>query len=160
MLTQEQLKELLDYDPDTGHFAWRVDRGSAYAGKRAGYLNCYGYRKIEICGRAYAAHRLAWLYVYGEGPATDVDHIDRNKSNNSILNLRLATDSENVQNSNVRIDSTCGCKGVGWHKAAKKWAAYITLHGTQKHLGLYSTLLDAAAARKSAEIELHPYRAA
>ena len=161
MLTQDRLKELLNYDPLTGIFSWRAQVGPrAYAGKRAGYLNSYGYRKIEIKGRAYAAHRLAWLYSYDDWPPTDVDHIDRDKDNNAVANLRLVTDSENVQNSNLRADNACGCKGVHWHKAAGKWVAYITLHGTQKHLGVHPTLFDAVCARKSAEIELHPYRAA
>ena len=91
-LTAERLRGLLEYDGTTGVFHWKG------TGERAGSIQDKGYRTIEIGGRSYYAHRLAWLYTYGSWPNDELDHIDRNKDNNSISNLRDVSRSENNRN--------------------------------------------------------------
>lgn len=158
MLTQERLKELLDYDPGTGVFSWIVDRGgTAKAGSVAGRLNGNTYLQIMVDGKRYCAHRLAWLYVHGEFPPDQLDHINRIRTDNRISNLRPATGTENNQNCSKRSDNTSGVIGVGWHKKCGKWVAHIRLNGRRKHLGLYDTIEEAAAARASAKAELHTF---
>lgn len=106
MITQEELKRLLHYNPDTGNFTWLVKRGSHAAIRRAGYYhnknkykNSFGYRKIEIYDIQYFEHRLAWLYVYGLLPPDDmhIDHINGCHDDNRIVNLRVVTPFENTQ---------------------------------------------------------------
>lgn len=87
MLTVERLRELLDYDPETGVFRWKEPRRKCRVGEVAGSLRKDGYVKIQVDGRFYQAHRLAWLCVYGVWPSA-IDHIDGNRANNAIANLR------------------------------------------------------------------------
>jgi hypothetical protein len=98
MLTAERLRELLDYDPETGRFIWRKDHPTAKhikAGSVAGTKNGRGYWVIGVAGAKYVAHRLAWLYVTGEWPAHLVDHENGDRLDNRFANLREATDSQN-----------------------------------------------------------------
>lgn len=97
MITQEQLKELLDYDPDTGIFTWKVDRIAIGAGRKAGWLSPRGYIYITINSRRYLAHRLVWLYAHGFLPS-ELDHINRDASDNRLCNLRVVTGSQNNRN--------------------------------------------------------------
>ena len=155
ILTQDQLKNLLDYAPDTGKFTWRVNRkGGAKAGDDAGRFDGKGYRQIQIDGRLYAMHRLAWLYVYGVWPGNEIDHINRDKTDNRICNLRQADRSLNTRNTRLRRDSTTGAKGVCWSKQTQKWVSRINIKGKRKHIGFYDSLADAVQARKIAEIIL------
>jgi hypothetical protein len=150
MLTAERLREVLAYDPETGVFTRRVSRGPMSAGSTAGYPDRDGYLMVCIDYQAYFAHRLAWLYTFGEWPSEDIDHIDRNPSNNALANLRPASRSENLANTKARRDNTSGKKGVWWHKSAKKWAAGITVKRRAHHLGLFESIEDAAAAYEHA----------
>lgn len=161
IITQAELKALLHYDPLTGVFTnakWRGKRGAP--GAVAGHVNSHGYVKVKIRTKIYSAHRLAWLYVYGAFPAAEIDHIDRNRANNKIANLRNVTGSENCQNISVRCDNSSGYKGVGWHKQHAKWRARIMLNGKHLHLGLFAELVDAAAAYTVAATRFHPNRPA
>src|SRR5574337_1093125 len=94
-LAQEKLKELLEYNPVSGDFYWKVNRGNARAGDKAGTIkvvkDAWSCISIMVSGKHYLAHRLAWFYIYGEWPDTDIDHKDGNSLNNAFLNLRLAT---------------------------------------------------------------------
>ena len=90
LLTQDGLRQLLNYDPDMGAFTWRQGRGPVRAGGVAGCLTRKGYRRIQIDGQNYMAHRLAWLYMYGSWPPEQIDHINEIKSDNRLDNLRLA----------------------------------------------------------------------
>jgi hypothetical protein len=138
MLTQKQLKELLSYDPDTGLFTWLVNRPAGVkAGDQAGHLNKKdGYWTIKVLGKQYAAHRLAWFYSYGHWPI-DLDHKDRVRSNNSLLNLREATPTQNGKNTGMRPSNTSGFKGVTWNRKCGKWQAQAKLSGESHHLGLF-----------------------
>jgi hypothetical protein len=135
--TQSRLKQLLSYDPETGQFLWQELRGNA----KAEYVgvNCNGYRRICVDGVRYFAHRLVWLYVYGEYPEGGIDHINRNKTDNRIANLRLATPAQNGANKT--------CAGVWWHKKNEKWVAMIQRGGAKIYLGSFVTRDQATAAR-------------
>jgi hypothetical protein len=160
MLSALDVRELLDYDQSTGVFRWKYTMGgSAKAGTVAGSTDSKGYRQIKVNGRLYLAHRLAWLYVHGESPAGDLDHIDRNPSNNAIANLRPCTHAENHQNTGLRSDSSSGVTGVSFVKSSGKWLAYINVNGKRVRLGLFGTIEEASAARAKAKAEHHTFGA-
>lgn len=147
MLTQERLKELLHYDPDTGVFTWKVAAGRRVrVGSVAGYHDDKGYIRIGIDGRAYRAHRLAFLYMCGAFPPAEVDHIDHCESNNRWGNLRMATAAENQKNTVMRSKNTSGYKGVVWDKLGGNWRARAALNGRLISLGSYPTAEAASAA--------------
>jgi hypothetical protein len=151
MLTAEILRELLDYDPETGVFTWLAGRR---AGKIAGGFRSDGYHTISIgSSRRYFAQRLAFLYVYGRWPAEDVDHIDGNPSNNAIVNLREATRSQNLQNKRSRSNTSSGLKGVTWQ--GRKWVARIKRDGRNDYLGSFKTAEEAHAAYCAAAREAY-----
>ena len=110
-----------------------------------------GYTSIMISGKNYRAHRLAWLYVYGYLPEHEIDHIDRDKSNNKIDNLRHVSCSCNKRNVGLRQDNTSGIKGVYWDKQSDKWRAQITANNKQHHLGLFTDFTEAVCTRLAAE---------
>lgn len=148
MLTQERLKELLDYDPETGVFVWKVGKGSrAQAGQRAGCGDGKGYTQIKIDKKLYLAHRLVWFYAHGRWPKEEIDHINRVKNDNRIDNLREVTHQQQQFNK--------GAKGYYWSKWAKKWMARIKLNGKMKYIGYYDTEEEASAAYLAAKKELH-----
>lgn len=146
-LTQARLKELLHYNPETGVFTWRIPRNcnNATAGSSAGSADQLGYVKIRVDRRLYKAHRLAFLYMLGEFPPDEVDHIDRDPSNNRWENLRSATRSENAANRGLQRNNTSGHRGVTWSRQLQKWMAQGQLRGRMRHLG-YFTDIDAAAS--------------
>jgi hypothetical protein len=155
-LTQERLKELLSYDPNTGVFTWLVSKGCVKANSVSGTKRKDGYIQIRTNKKLYLSHRLAWLYVYGELPENDLDHINEIKDDNRIVNLRLATDQENMQNvSSPRIDNTSGLRGVHWYKARQKWQSQIMVNKKRIHLGLFNTVKEAYEAYLKAKRESH-----
>lgn len=155
-LTQDRLKELLHYDPDTGVFTWKVSRGNARAGSVAGSVDGHhGYWLIGIDGGNHRAHRLAWFYVYGTQPDEQIDHINGVRSDNRINNLREATNSQNQRNTGARSHNTSGFKGVRWHKASGKYCAAIQHKGKRHHLGLFSGPDEAHAAYCKAADDMH-----
>lgn len=155
MLTQERLKELLDYDPETGVFIRLASRGNASKGAIAGSPDSKGYLRIFIEGKRYKAHRLAWLYVYGVWPAHQIDHINRTKSDNRIANLRETTNMQNCWNQGVRKNNKTRLLGVHLHKKTGKYRALIGVDNNTKHLGLYVTPEEAHAAYLAAKNEMH-----
>jgi hypothetical protein len=159
LITQERLKSLLTYDPDTGEFRWAVDQGSrGKLGDVAGTFTAKGYRYIRIARRGYMAHRLAWLYMTGNWPAAQVDHINRLKHDNRWVNLRAATNVENAQNQPVRCTNRSGVTGVHYYPRYKKWCASIRANRKRVFLGYFDKKDDAVAARKAAEITRQPFR--
>jgi HNH endonuclease len=146
-LTQERLKELLEYSPGTGVFRWRLPGPSGEpAGRRAG-TNHGGYRSIRIDGVRHYEHRLAWLYVYGEHPAGDIDHVNANRADNRISNLRDCSHAENLWNAVRRKAS----RFTGAFRSGDKWFAKITVNGRHYFLGTYDTREEAAAAYRCAD---------
>ena len=150
-LTQQRLKELLSYDQDTGAFVWRVQRGKALAGLVARTLNSSGHIKIGIDGYEYLAHRLAWLYVYGQMPENEIDHINGIRSDNSINNLRDVPSFVNRRNTARYSNNTTGVTGVS--KAKGKYRAYIEGYGRRICLGVFLTIEEASEARKKANVD-------
>ncbi len=151
-LTAEYLRSILHYDQETGIFTRKVRTAHRVkAGDVAGCPDGRGYLQIRVCSRKYRAHRLAWLHVYGEWPEDQLDHINRNRSDNRISNLREVTNKQNGQNASKRSDNKSGHPGVYWDKQKSKWRALITHNQKDIHLGYFENLEDAVAARKAAE---------
>lgn len=150
MLTQEKLKSLLSYSPETGLFTWLVSVGCVKAGNIAGANDGRGYTRIIIKNKNYKAHRLAWLYMTGKWPKHQIDHDDHVRDNNRWLNLSDATNSENQKNASLRKDNISGVPGVSPHKQSGKWQSRIKLNGKLKHLGLFNDKFEAICSRKSA----------
>lgn len=151
--TAERVRELLDYDPETGVFVWRVDRGPNKAGDVAGTLRSDGRRNIGIDGRYNRANRLAWIHFYGKQPENVIDHIDGNPENNAIANLRDVTVSVNGQNQKRANAGNKWPLGTSLHYG--KWEAKICLDGRRIYLGRYPSPELAHAAYVSAKRQLH-----
>jgi hypothetical protein len=124
---------------------------SVKVGDVAGSLDGEGYLLIMVQSRLYRAHRLAWLYVYGTWPEGQLDHINRNRSDNRISNLREVTNKQNHQNRSKPSNNTSGHPGVSWHKRDSKWLSSIRHNYKKTHLGYFTNIEDAIAARKAAE---------
>lgn len=136
-LTQTRLRELLDYNPETGEFTWKVTRrGRAAAGSVAGSPIGNGYIRVHVDGRKYRAHRLAFFYMTGEWPKDEVDHKDLNKSNNAWDNLRESTHTQNMQNRPAW--GSVPLKGVRLHECGK-YEAKIVISKKQHIIGYFST---------------------
>jgi hypothetical protein len=155
-LSVERVRELLHYEPDTGVFTRRIQRASYRAGEVAGFLH-EGYWELNVDVHYVKAHRLAWFYVHGEWPDGVIDHINRDKLDNRLANLRVVTISENRQNMSKYRSNTSGHKGVHWFKAVSKWQAQIKHEGRRHHLGLFHDIEDAAAAYAKAAAAFHKY---
>jgi hypothetical protein len=143
-----ELRQLLSYDHDSGVLTWRV-RGNV-----AGTVDAKGYVVVKVLGRTYKAARIAWAIFYGDWPSVSmcVDHIDQDKSNNAIVNLRLATSSQNRRNNNGNSGVASSLKGAYRHGV--KWRALIWVDGRLKNLGSFDTALEAHEAYCSAA-EVH-----
>lgn len=159
ILSQERLKELLEYDKNTGLFKRKVSISNRSKNQKSiGYKNKLGYIRICVDSKAYLAHRLAWLYEYGVWPKGVIDHIDRCTTNNCIKNLRDVRIKQNLENRDKPKNNTSGYKGVSWSKSMKKWIAMIGHEGKQIYLGKFVNVKDAAEAYKNASNEFHLYR--
>ena len=158
-LTQEYVKELINYDPCTGLVTWKVSRGKARAGSLASDVSVGStgkrYGRITIHKKRYKLHRIIWLYVYGSFPET-IDHINGNSLDNRITNLRNVDLRTNSLNRRVQNNSTSGIHGVNWHKTQRSWQVSIHDRNGYKYLGKFNNLFDAACVRKSAE-RIHGY---
>lgn len=153
-LTAERLRELVHYDPDTGIFTRKTDRGGFAVGSEMGCVSHRGYSKICIDKRRYYAHRLAWLYMHGETPKV-VDHINGNTSDNRLTNLRNVDQAGNLQNmKRMNRTNTSGFTGVT--RKRKRWTAQLSLNEKHVSLGVYETKEEAYAAYVEAKRILHP----
>lgn len=146
MITQETLMRHLHYDPSSGVFIRKIALcNRVKVGDIAGRTDFDGYSAIRVCGRLYKAHRLAWLYIYGETPVV-VDHINGVKSDNRISNLRSCTSKQNAENQRLRSNNRTGHRGVYWSSNEQRYKAQVG-HGRSLHfLGTFVNLTDALNA--------------
>ncbi len=141
-----ELKNRFEYNQDTGKF---IDIES---NKESGWITDNGYRIIGFKGTKYRAHRLAWLIIYGEFPENDIDHINGNRDDNRISNLRSVTRSENLKNQKIRSDNSSGVIGVSWGRSNSKWHVRIKSDVKYLYLGSFFDFFEACCVRKSAEV--------
>ena len=150
------VRAMLNYDRETGIFTRKVRTSNrVHVGEVAGCPNSEGHLTICLRGRNYYAHRLAWLYVYGEWPAGNLDHVNRDPSDNRISNLRICNQTQNNANTAPRKSNTSGFKGVSWSRKDRRWVAGIRVNGKKKFLGNFRTKEAAAEAYMGAAIDLH-----
>jgi hypothetical protein len=148
MISQSELKELLSYDNQTGIFARKN-------GKIVGWNDKFGYLKVEIKEKSYFLHRLAWLYEYGFFPDSHIDHVNGERSDNRICNLRLASRSQNLCNVARTKRNTSGIKNVSFHKESKKWRVVVSVNGKNKSFGLYHDIELAELVASEARNKYH-----
>lgn len=156
MITAEMLREIFHYDPESGEFIRRINskKGKAKAGDSAGYVEATGYSAFCANGKKYLAHRLAWLYMTGDWPKGQIDHIDGDRLNNRFSNLRDVGGSENQQNIwKAKSHNQSGLLGVS--RSKKRFKAEIRCNGTRHHIGTYDTPEQAHKAYLKAKQELH-----
>lgn len=159
------LRKLLRYDPETGSLYWLPRPSEMFpkpqqantwntknAGKETFTLTHKGYKQGTIFDAKFRAHRVAWALYYGAWPALHLDHINGDRTDNRITNLREVVRSENQRNQKRRTDNTSGATGVSWYVLQGKWVAEIYVDGKKKNLGYFDTYEEAVSARKLAEV--------
>ncbi len=155
-MTEEELYELaneyLEYNQDTGIMKWKKDRRSARAGNIIGTVTQGGYLCLSFYSKQYSVHRMGWFLAYGVFPDGQIDHINQDRQDNRLVNLRDVTPGENCKNKGIDTRNTSGVTGVYWNKLAKKWKPSINVDGEYIHLGYFVNFSDAVNARKNAEV--------
>lgn len=146
ILTQNYVHSLLDYDPETGVLTWLSGRRR---GRQAGSIE-QGYLRVAIDRKRYMAHRLIWFYMYGTWP-DEIDHQNRVRSDNRLVNLRSVNHVENMRNQGLRVTNTSGVTGVHWCRVARKWVAQIKVAGKSRYVGQFKDKRLAIDARERAE---------
>lgn len=148
-------QDVLRYNAETGDLFWRVPRGTQRAGSKAGSLNkSTGYVQVKIYGQLHMAHRVAWEIYYGQPPQQEIDHVNGNRSDNRLTNLRQANRSQNCCNTAVYKNNSCGLKGVH-RRPSGRWRATIYFNRQRKHLGHFDTKEAAHKAYLAAAKSLH-----
>jgi len=155
---RRRIMEVLEYDPETGLFRWKIRRSNCKKGWFKGYVTKEGYAIIGFAGKLHKAHRLAWLISKGDFPEEDIDHENQDRSDNRIENLREANDALNMKNKSMYSRNKSGATGVTFHSRTGKWQADIYVNGRTIYLGLFSEIERAIAVRKAAQVEhgFHP----
>ena len=144
MLTQQRCHELFRYDPETGNLVWRTTKSAkAIAGSVAGSINAKGHVNLQVDRKMYAAHQVVYLMHHGYIP-DEIDHCNRDKTDNRIENLRPATSSQNKGNIGLLRNNQSGYRGVSQNSRSGKWHAQIKICGRQTYLGRYATPEQAA----------------
>lgn len=154
-ITHQRLREALSYSPVVGVFEWRIAGRRIRKGFLAGSVGSGGYVRIRIDGKTYQAHRLAWLYMTGDWPDCQIDHVDGDRSNNAFNNLRPATQLENSCNMKRTIANTSGEKGVFFCRNSCKWWAVIRMRGKYVFRRSFASLDEASDAIRAARKALH-----
>jgi len=165
-ISVETLRQLLTYNPETGSLTWlprplsmfATQRhcsvwNARYAGAEALTALHNGYRCGDALGHRIIAHRVAYALHHGRWPEGDIDHINGNRADNRIVNLRAVNRQTNMQNAKRSKANSSGVTGVCWDRRRCKWRAYIVISYRQRSIGEFVNLDDAIAARQAAEIE-------
>lgn len=149
-----KIQEFISYNPETGAMTWKKVLGNrTQAGSACGAnVDSKGYNRVCFDKKQYRAHRIAWAIFYGEEPIKQVDHINGDKTDNRIVNLRLATNTENSRNAKCSRNNSSGKTGVTYHRNAKKWVAQIVVNRKNHYLGLFDKKEDAIKTRIQAEV--------
>lgn len=150
-----EVKRFLSYDANAGSFTWIESRSrTAKAGMQAGSKDNHGYIKVMFQQKLYKAHRLAWFYVYGEWPAGQIDHINGDRADNRISNLRIVSNKQNQENVGRKANNTSGYRGVSFYRKSGKYEAHIRHNGKKRHVGTFLTAEDASQAAMAARQSL------
>ena len=149
-MTHTEAVKYFRYNKITGDLSWRLDKGRAKAGHIVKTVTTKGYLIVGFNGKRYKVHRVAWLLTFKEFPPEQIDHINGVTSDNRLINLRAATNTQNHQHGRVRSDTPTSVKGISWVKARGNWECYIHV-GKKINLGQFAEWWDALCARKSAE---------
>lgn len=157
-MNQARLRELFAYDPAAGSLVWLVNRPGRPAGAVAGGVNGVGYVTVGVDGKRMLAHRVIWCLVHGVAAPNEIDHINGVRSDNRLENLRLATKSQNRQNTMLSKNNSSGIQGVAFDAAKGKWIAQIMVRRKHIHLGGFEDKEAAALVRALAEEKFHPFR--
>jgi len=152
MITTEKIRELFDYQD--GNLVWKQSSRNGWVGKVAGSLQDNGYTVIKLNGKFYKAHRLVWLW-HGKELPESLDHINRNRSDNRIENLRVSESCENASNRTMAINNTSGSRNVAWHKRLQKWVVVVTSKGKRISFGCYKDFELADLVATMARQKLH-----
>lgn len=151
-----EIFDYFEYDPDTGIIRWKVSCRKMQKGQIAGTPDYQGYIMIRLKGKLYKAHRIAFALGHNTVDIPDIlDHINGDKKDNRLVNLRAATVQQNNYNQRKQKNTTSKYKGVSWHPRHQKWQARIRINGKQKHLGYYTSEEEAYAAYCKVAVELH-----
>jgi len=149
MLTQSYLQSILNYNLDTGIFIWKHNNKIAGTKHRQGYIH------ISVNNKKYAAHRLAWIYIYGSFPKYMIDHVNGIKSDNKIINIREATANQNQHNKSLNKNNTSSVKGVHWCDLMSKWQARICVNTKRINFGYFDSLEFAELVIQEARMKYH-----
>ena len=153
-ISYEEAMQMFSYDPLTGEVTWKVQRRWVKPGRRAGTTGKTGHRYITVFGKRRTEHRLVWLLAYGYMPKCQIDHINKDRADNRLANLRLAPNnhSDNAQNQSIAKNNKSGVVGVMWHTKMQRWQVQIGINHKKVFLGTFTDFNDAVAARRAAEL--------
>jgi hypothetical protein len=156
VLTFERAHQLLKLDVEIGILTWRMPVGGrTTTGSRAGSISgANRYRWLKIDGKPYCEHLVIWLMLTGEWCPRQIDHIDRDRTNNKPSNLRKATETQQRANAKIRVDNRLGVRGVCKHSLCDKYKAVVRHKGRDYYLGLFDTISEAAAVTRAKRLEL------
>lgn len=156
LVNRERLLAVFDYDPGAGALTWRVRLSNrTKVGAIAGTINKHGYVRVSVDGVQTYAHEIIWKMVHGDYDQMDIDHINLNRSDNRLANLRLVTRGENNLNKPVRSDNRTGIKGVSFDECRRLFCARIRRDGKVFYLGRFASSEDARRAYANAAARLH-----
>jgi hypothetical protein len=149
MNSQKELLNIFEYDPFSGILKWKISRSNMIKGSVVGCMHQSGYKILTLQSKSYRLHRIIWIMLFGNIPnGFYIDHINGNKIDNRLENLRLATNNQNQQNRPAPKNNSSGYRGVTWHKQMKQWMARICHNNKRTTIGFFDTAEDAYEAYK------------
>lgn len=155
MLSREEILELVYYDKDSGEILWKANSGAATLGRKCGWTRPDGYRQVYIKKHPLLLHRVIWLLENGEWPSKLIDHINGDKSDNRITNLRLANNEQNGRNSKIHLKNKSGERNVFWREGHKKWEVSVRVNKKTIYLGWFKDYEFACLVAQEARDKFH-----